>query len=50
MLSGMEMCPLPELETRLRGGEGQILTLNSAVTFSSVLTNVGTAVMEINFF
>lgn len=35
---------------RLWAGEGQILTLNSAVTFSSVLTNVGTAVMEINFF
>lgn len=34
----------------LWGGEGPVLTLNSAVTFSSVLTNVGTAVMKINFF
>lgn len=33
----------------LWGGEGPVLTLNSAVTFSSVLTNVGTAVMKINF-
>lgn len=36
--------------TRLGAGEAQILTLNSAVPFSSVLTHVGTAVMEINFF
>lgn len=36
-------------QNKTGAGEGQILTHNSAVTFS-VLTNVGTAVMEINFF